>query len=337
MHDTVWDEDARGGGNPDIVGTETATERPVSQGDAGQVFRSIAGQSCERGLMCNGHSCCETISVPGGTLLYGRSVAGEDAYNVPNPEELPEHPVTIPGFYLDRYEVTVGRFRKFVEGWRGAPIPAGAGAHPAVPGSGWQAEWNRQLPPDRDAFVGALHCAGGLESWHDEVGPDDARPIGCLNWYEAFAFCIWDGGRLPVESEWEYAAAGGSQNRLYPWGAEEPDCTRARPAGNCTAASDILAPVGTRPAGAGLWGHEDFAGGAMEWVLDYYENYEVNLPGLHARLVLPYRAMSRRALRGLSFHGGGGDMRNTDRGNALPSSRYERFGVRCARNAALTP
>jgi len=162
-------------------------------------------------------------------LLYGRSGAGTDAYNVPNPEELPEHPVTVPGFSLDRYEVTVGRFRKFVDAWTGAPIPAGSGAHPDVLGSGWKTEWDRQLPGDRDAFIGALHCDGGHETWRDVAGPGEDRPIGCLNWYEAFAFCIWDGGRLPVEAEWEYAAAGGIENRLYPWGSHEPDCTRVRP------------------------------------------------------------------------------------------------------------
>jgi len=232
--------------------------------------------------------------------------------------------------------VTVGRFREFVDAWTGAPIQTGAGAHPAVPGSGWRPEWNNHLPSTSDSFIGALHCAAGHESWRDAPGPDDARPIGCINWYEAFAFCIWDGGRLPVESEWEYAAAGGTENRLYPWGSQRADCNRVRPFDGCSEPADILAPVGLRRGGEGLWGHEDFAGGAMEWVLDYYENYLVDLPGLHARLDPPYTTLAKRALRGLSFWGGGGDMRVADRGNALPSSRYQRFGVRCARDVAPT-
>ena len=302
------------------------------------VMLSVAGQSCRRGLVCGSgstaHSCCDTIAVPAGTVLFGRVSAGGDAFNVPNPEELPEHPVAVPGFYLDRYEVTVGRFREFVGSWTGAPIPVGAGAHPAVPGSGWRAEWNKHLPSTSDAFVGALHCAAGQESWKDASGPDDNRPIGCLDWYEAFAFCIWDGGRLPVESEWEYAAAGGDRNGVYPWGFEAPDCTRVSPFDGCSEPGDMLAPVGLRPGGAGRWGHQDLAGGAEEWVLDYYDEYLVYLPGLHVRVDAPSLTLARRTLRGLSIFGGGGDMRAADRGNTLPNARFQRFGVRCARDVA---
>jgi hypothetical protein len=43
-------------------------------------------------------------------------------------------------------------------------------------------------------------------TWRDSAGTEENLPINCVNWYEAYAFCIWDGGFLPSEAEWEYAA-----------------------------------------------------------------------------------------------------------------------------------
>ena len=50
---------------------------------------------------------------------------------------------------------------------------------------------------------------------------NDNLPMNCITWFEAFAFCIWDGGRLPTELEWNYAAAGGSSQNVYPCSANE--------------------------------------------------------------------------------------------------------------------
>ena len=321
-----------------------AEDHPAATTDVPLVDAPVAtvypGQSCRRGPVCgaagSATSCCDSIAVPAGTLQMGRSLVGADAYNVPNPEELPEHPVALPAFYLDRFEVTVGRFREFVESWTGVAPLVGAGAHPSVPGSGWRAEWSNHLPRTSEALVGSLHCDAGAEPWRDLAGPDDSRPMGCLDWYEAFAFCVWDGGRLPTESEWEYAA-GSEENRLYPWGSQAPDCSRVRPFDNCHDPQDFFAPVGSVPAGAGPWGHLDLAGSVEEFVLDYFDNYRVDLPGVAARVVPPTTTYANRVLRGLSFWGGGGDMRVADRGHALPDARYARYGVRCARDVPVSP
>ncbi|WP_438023210.1 formylglycine-generating enzyme family protein [Sorangium sp. So ce233] len=59
------------------------------------------------------------------------------------------------------------------------------------------------------------------------MGENEARPIRCVSWSVAFAFCAWDGGRLPTEAEWNHASAGGSEQREYPWGNAFPNSTYA--------------------------------------------------------------------------------------------------------------
>ncbi len=93
-----------------------------------------------------------------------------------------------------------------------------------------------------------------------------------MNWFEAYAFCIWDGGFLPSAAEWEYGAAGGSEGRKYPWGATDPGegteyavykCNYRNESGLCS-----TAPVGTTTQGAGRWGQLDMAGNVDEWNLN---------------------------------------------------------------------
>src|SRR5208337_5313332 len=67
-----------------------------------------------------------------------------------------------------------------------------------------------------------LTCAQQHSTWTPSPGTQENLPVGCVTWYEAYAFCIWDGGFLPSGAEWEYAAAGVSQQREYPWGSTAP-------------------------------------------------------------------------------------------------------------------
>jgi formylglycine-generating enzyme required for sulfatase activity len=199
-------------------------------------------------------SCCATLPVPGGTF---------DRYNNPS------YPAMLGDFLLDKYEITVGRMRKFVEAYPASRPRPGAGAHPRIPGSGWRAEWDSSLP-DRAGLLRDLTCAD--HSWSSS-SENDRLPIGCLTYYEAFAFCAWDGGRLPTWTEWNYAAAGGAEQRPYPWvvpGAPAViDLTHANygvPCGGCSA-RDFL-EVGGLPLGNGRWGHADLSGNIWEWNLD---------------------------------------------------------------------
>jgi sulfatase modifying factor 1 len=81
-------------------------------------------------------------------------------------------------------------------------------------------------------------------------------------------------GRRPVLRHLEYAAAGGSEERAYPWGSQDPGVTNqfangcARGYGACT-----IQPVGGSPSGAGSWGQLDLAGNVWQWTLDSYASY----------------------------------------------------------------
>jgi formylglycine-generating enzyme required for sulfatase activity len=105
--------------------------------------------------------------------------------------------------------------------------------------------------------------------------------MGCVNWFEAYAFCIWDGGFLPSEAELEYAAAGGDQQRLFPWGGTDPGATNEYaiygcyyPSGSrrCTGIANI-APVGTATLGVGRWGQLDLVGLVGAWNVDGFVPY----------------------------------------------------------------
>jgi len=89
-----------------------------------------------------------------------------------------------------------------------------------------------------------------------------------VSWFLAFAFCAWDGGHLPTELEWEYAAAGGDENRAYPWGNAYPDATRAN---YYESAVDPTMRVGSFPLGAARWGQYDMAGSMWEWTMDVFD------------------------------------------------------------------
>jgi formylglycine-generating enzyme required for sulfatase activity len=187
----------------------------------------------------------------------------------------PALPATVSTFRLDDYEVTVGRFRKFVEAGHGSrydgmePIVLVGGANPNVPGSGWWRSWDGLLPDDIKA---ALVSAKPFYTWTlDSLGGHEDFPIAGVNWAAAHFFCIWDGGRLPTDLEWQYAATGGNLQRTYPWGASSPDSSHA--SFNCTAPCTIadLGTYASKPAGSARWGQFNMAGNMSEWTFDGYD------------------------------------------------------------------
>jgi formylglycine-generating enzyme required for sulfatase activity len=210
--------------------------------------------------------------VTGGTFYRGYDLATDGRYTDMS------RPATISSFRLDRYEVTIGRFRQFVMSGRGTqndPPAAGAGAHGIIANSGWQTAWNTSLPTDTAALVASLQSSS---TWTDSPGANENRPVDSITWFEAMAFCAWDVGYLPTEAEWHYAASGGTEQRAYPWSTSPGDITIDCNHANYNIGTMSCVPgldvVGARsPVGDGLWGQADLAGNAMEWVLDWYAAY----------------------------------------------------------------
>jgi formylglycine-generating enzyme required for sulfatase activity len=216
-------------------------------------------------------SCCSAQPVPGGAfMLTDDQMSGTSMAKVSD-------------FTLDVFEVTVGRFRQFVADYpHSAPAP-GDGANPRIMGSGWDPAWDfGQLPADKAGLIADLKCGEpSFQTWTDTPGPNENLPMNCVSWQMAFAFCAWDGGRLPTDAEWSYAASGGAAARPYPWGDQSPDPTLAV---YCTTystatmqcpsptAGDIL-PVGSKPDGNGAFGHSDLAGSMAEWTLDWFNAF----------------------------------------------------------------
>jgi formylglycine-generating enzyme required for sulfatase activity len=154
-----------------------------------------------------------------------------------------------------------------------------------------------------------------------------------LSWYDAHAFCIWDGGFLPSEAEWNYAAAGGSEQRLYPWGSAPPganatlaiyDCCYAGPCSACGVHS--IAPVGSAPSGNGKYGQADLAGNLLEWNLDWAAEYPTPCNDC-AQLT----TAAGKSNRGGDFYYKAASLVTSVRNTFAPTIRLNDLGARCAR------
>ena len=340
-----------GGTTTNAGGTTSAGGTTASGGSAGAGGSGAATTSGGTPPSCSGLAatcgpsgsgdCCATLLVPGGTFYRGYD--GVDNKDM-------SYPATVSDFYLDKYEITVGRFRTFVNAGMGTqanPPAAGAGAHPLIPGSGWDSTWNTNLPADTPSLTASLtatttRCGsfGSPPTWTGTAGSNESKPINCIDWYAAFAFCAWDGGRLPTEAEWNYAASGGSEQRYYPW-SSPPASTTIDPsyAAYCDDADFIAGScavhrVGSRsPKGDGKWGQADLGGNVLEWTLDYFFGYQVpcdNCADLNNVIILG--SPRRRVIRGGSCTQVASALQSAARDvGALGGPTTTDSGARCAR------
>jgi len=315
------------GGNTNAGGNATARGTTASGGTSlyGGTPPSCSGLAATCGPLGT-DDCCASLLVPGGTFY--RSYDGVDFTDK-------RYPATVDDFYLDKYEITVGRFRQFVNagmGTQASPPASGAGANLAIPGSGWDSTWNTNLPADTTALTAAISCGAPYQTWTNTAGSNESQPVNSLDWYTASAFCAWDGGRLPTEAEWNYAASGGNEQRYYPW-SSPPTSTTVDDSyavycdGSCVGTRN----VGSKsPKGDGKWGQSDLAGNVWEWTLDWFDIYRTpcgNCADI-ADAAAPYRV-----LRGGNFYYYASNLRSASRNYSNPRFDDSSLGARCARTS----
>ena len=321
----------------------------------GPVPESCTGGAAHCGA---GESCCSSSEGPGGTFFLAND--GLPGY------QTQLYPETVSGFRLDQFEVTVARFTAFVSALSsdgGVWFPEeGAGKHSHLNGGnglvdpseagvlyehGWSSAWNADLrvlaaTPNKVLVPpGPAPCTYGAG--------DPTLPMNCMTWVEAYAFCIWDGGFLPSEAEWNYAAAGGSDQRVYPWtppnDPANASCTNAdfTPSTPCPSGAFMVSggPVDvashTAPDGGnGKWGQTDLAGNVAEWVLDDFWERPAACRDCARAHASPVDGGQEAGLvphvqRGGSFVSGAAEIQTAVRGSGPEHARSYATGLRCAR------
>jgi len=258
----------------------------------------------------------EYVYVPAGAFRMGDNFGDGDA------RERPVHVVELDAYYIAKFEMTNGEWRRF----RDDPDYADPKFWPA----------GRVVPRDQVPYwtQGNNHGGGTPGS--------DAYPVQGVNWDAAVAYCNWLSAkagkmyRLPTEAEWEKAARGTDQ-RKYPWG-NAIDRTLANFVG--AQPYDTGMPAGTfdgsrrsdreTRSNASPFGAFDMAGNVMEWCQDWYsrEYYAVS----SRKNPKGPDAGAYRVVRGGSFFVEGFDLRSYARSAAWPSFQGHRMiGFRAVR------
>jgi len=135
--------------------------------------------------------------------------------------EGPVREVFVDAFWIDPTAVSNADFRAFIDA---------TGYRTDAERIGWSFVFAGLLPDDFPPTRGVAHAPWWRQvagaSWDHPHGPQseldglDAHPVVHVSWQDAVAYAEWKGARLPSEAEWEYAARGGLDQKLYPWGDE---------------------------------------------------------------------------------------------------------------------
>ncbi|MCU1329813.1 MAG: hypothetical protein JWN34_5183 [Bryobacterales bacterium] len=260
--------------------------------------------------------------------------------------EGPIRKVTVDPFYIDVHPVTNQQFEEFVRA---------TGYSTEAERFGWSFVFQGHIPPERydelvdQTVLGAgWWCKVAGSDWRHPEGPDSGigaradHPVVQVSWNDAVEYCKWSGKRLPTEGEWEFAARGGLEQKLYPWGDE------LTPGGKhlCNiwqgefpstdlAEDGYSAPAPVKafePNGYGLY---SVAGNTWEWCSDWFD------PAHHVIATrnnpVGQLAGSARVMKGGSYlchHSYCNRYRVAARTSNTPDSATTNIGFRCVRDVS---
>ena len=164
-------------------------------------------------------------------------------------DEAPEHRVYLDSYWIDKYEVSAGKFAEFLNTMDNV--------------KGYYLD-NKFGTLNYDS---RFHSRPGLENY----------PINNITWHAADEYCKWKEKRLPTEAEWEKAARG-TTAQAYPWGNTPPSDTLARYFQTWTQEEKhkVMVPIQALTEGQSPFGLYNMAGNVKEWVDDWYDREYYN-------------------------------------------------------------
>ncbi|MCX7793702.1 MAG: formylglycine-generating enzyme family protein [Thermodesulfovibrionales bacterium] len=231
-------------------------------------------------------------------------------------DEKPSHRVYIDSFYIDIYEVTNEDFAAFLNTIKPDPEKR---KRWIVLRSDLKTEERKDFWPAEIVYENGIY---------KPVKGFERHPVNSVSWYAAEAYCRWLGKRLPTEAEWEKAARGGIEGKLYPWGDAYPTVGIIyNRTWNDNSLPVPTEPVGNyAPNGYGIW---DMAGNVAEWVNDWYdpEYYRIS-PKKNPK---GPESGTMKVIRGGSWSGDANSLRVSKRNYAFPDNLLSGVGFRCAR------
>ena len=188
------------------------------------------------------------------------------------------------------------------------------------------------MPSSSASAAYRLRCsARGEHTWTPEPADHESNALNCINLPEAFAFCLWDGGRLPTEAEWEYAAVGGDEGRPYPWGNQF--VSGFVNIGNFGHVIDV-GRAGNGDS-RGRWGQYDLVGNVWEWTRDEFKPYPNGNGDVVVDPVVPLGLDGYGVHRGFSYFDAPDYVSTRYRNYWVSDSRVSTIGFRCARDARV--